>query len=646
MLQNTFFCFLLLCAPVLLCSQERALPWGDIPESDLKMTVYPDDSTASAVVLQDQGRIVLKKSGTVNFYFYRRIKVLNTDAFGQGNLKIVYRDYKRKDELRDLDVQVTSPDGMQTKVKSDNVFTENPLPGWAVKKVFIPNLCKGSIIEYRYQMRSENMQSLYDWYFQDDIPVRWSEVEVTIPVGFTYIFLKTLPRKFDLEETKFDKQPGGGGIRIHTWGLGKLPAFREEPFITCPEDYRSSVKFQHQILSSEYFIEPSLTGWGPLAEGLEFISEFGGQYTYPENYQNLWTAFGNTLAPSDSFDVKCEKALRFVQKNMKWNGVYWLSPETNLDAAFQKKSGNSAELNLTIVALLRQAGLKAIPLLLSTRSNGKMYKEHAFVSQFNSVVALVENGENRLLLDATNAFLPVNQLNEAHYHGSAWMVDKTQPNWIDLRPPEAIQNWYGKMRLDENGNMSGAVHLQLAGNAATEWRSELDTTGVPAFVHKKLSGLHSDMEFDSIVLLQPDSLELPLNVRFNCRTATAATVAGDFMYCRPVLHFTISENPFKALKRTLPVSFATPFKAQYVLDLTLPAGYAAQDLPVPLRISLPDNAGKLVFSCSENARGVIQVILKMNIDKTTFSPEEYGALRQFYEYMVEKTQFQLVLKKV
>lgn len=179
--KNTFILWMLICAPTLLFSQERAEKWGNIPESDLKMTVYPLDSSAGVVVLQDVGKMSVKSTGGVTLYRSRRIKVLDVSAFDQGNLMITYRDRKTADELRDLDVQVTTPDGVKQKVKSDNVFTEKLQRGWAAKKIFIPNLQKGSVIEYRYQMRSEYMLTLYDWYFQEDIPVRWSELEVTIP---------------------------------------------------------------------------------------------------------------------------------------------------------------------------------------------------------------------------------------------------------------------------------------------------------------------------------------------------------------------------------------------------------------------------------------------------------------------------------
>jgi hypothetical protein len=107
----------------------------------------------------------------------------------------------------------------------------------------------------------------------------------------------------------------------------------------------------------------------------------------------------------------------------------------------------------------------------------------------------------------------------------------------------------------------------------------------------------------------------------------------------------VLKSPFKSLTRSFPVEFETPFKAQYILDLVLPAGYTLEELPQPARVNLPENAGKLMFNCSKNANGGVQVILKMNIAKTRFSPEEYGALRQFFEIVVEKTQFQLVLKK-
>lgn len=645
--KNILLSATLLFVSSLLFSQERARKWGDIPESDLKMTIYPNDSTASAVVLQDVGKIVLRaNTGAVTLYRSRRIKILDPSALEKGNLSITYRDRKGEDELRDLDVQVTTPDGIKKKVKSDNVFTEKLQRGWAAKKIFIPDLMKGCVIEYRYQMQSNNYFSLYDWYFQEEIPVRWSEVEATIPEYYDFVFLRNIAGAFDLQESSQGSDPDGHVCYTNKWGVANNPALKLDRFTTSPEDHLTSVKFQlRTVIIPGRAPETVMSTWKELAKDLEDYENFGLQYKKSGNFENLWTAFQPALSADDTPEKKMAKALRFVSANMKWDGNYRFSSYDDLDDAFKKKTGSSADLNLTLVALLRKAGLKVTPLLLSTRSNGRMYPEYPFLTQFNAVMALVQHDEKISLLDATNPYLPVNLLNLEFYRGAAWMVDKDAPEWVDISAPESSQTWYGKLKLEESGEVSGNFTMQITGNFAAKFREDIHEMKPDALLQKNFGSSESGIQFDSIEFAQVEALDQPLSVKFRCTASSAATVVNDFIYCKPVLDFYMLESPFKALERNFPVEFPHPFKAQYVVDLVLPPGYALEELPQAARANLPDNAGKMSFNCSKNANGALQLILKMNLAQTEFSPEQYAALRQFFELVVDKTQLQLVLKK-
>ncbi len=207
--KNTFASFIFLCSCLSLSAQSPVYQWGDIPESDLRMKVYSPDSSASTVVLQDIGNIDVSLFGVVIFNRHRRIKVFNASAFKQSNLLIPYRERKRApDELRDIDVQVITPDGQVRKVKSDNVYTERISRGWLAKKIFVPDIQEGSVIEYRYKMKSDDILSLYEWYFQEEIPVRWSELSVYIPEEFQYNIVENKTRAFDLYESVEDIKKG------------------------------------------------------------------------------------------------------------------------------------------------------------------------------------------------------------------------------------------------------------------------------------------------------------------------------------------------------------------------------------------------------------------------------------------------------
>jgi len=644
-LQNTVLIAFFICLSLSLRAQDRARKWGDIPESDLKMTVYAKDSSASSVVLQDVGKLVMTLSGKVSLYRSRRLKVLDERALDKGNLMIPYRDLKYVDDLRDLEVQVTAPDGTRHTVQPDNVFTEKISSRWSARKVFIPDLKKGSVIEYRYELRAGDMLMLNEWYFQEDIPVRWSELEVSVPKYYDYIVLLNTDHPFDLDETSQGIQTNGQYGVTNRWGLADLPAIKDEPYTTSVDDYRSSVKFQlRSILIPDELPKTIISNWEELAKELNDHDYFGIQFRKSAKFEKIWEAFQSEVTPDKDPEVMAGKIFRFVSSNIKWDGTYSIFSDKNLDDAFEKKSGGSGDLNLLLVALMRKSGLKASPLLLSTRSNGKMYPLYPFVTQFNSVVAALRTGDRMIMYDATNPFLPPDQLNDAHYHGDAWVMDVEKPEWLKITAPEAAQNWYGKMQLSETGEIAGTFQVQTTNNFATNWRTALRGVKPVSFIRKNFATQFSDIQLDSLQFTDAETPEKPLSVKFNCRVPSAASVVNDFIYCQPIVDFVFAESPFKSLTRDFPVEFLTPFRAQYVADLVFPPGYTLEELPAPARVNLPNNGGKMTFNCSKNATG-IQVILKMNIAKTSFGPEEYSALRQFYEIVAEKTQVQLALKK-
>ena len=116
--------------------------WGEIPQEDLKMTIYAEDTSANSVILSDYGHIFFKYNSDqgfdAHFFHHRRLKVFDKSAFQEGNLLIPYYSANAVERMRDLDVIVVAPDGTKTKVKTDNIFTEKINKRWSAKKIFIP----------------------------------------------------------------------------------------------------------------------------------------------------------------------------------------------------------------------------------------------------------------------------------------------------------------------------------------------------------------------------------------------------------------------------------------------------------------------------------------------------------------------------
>jgi hypothetical protein len=137
-------------------------------------------------------------------------------------------------------------------------------------------------------------------------------------------------------------------------------------------------------------------------------------------------------------------------------------------------------------------------------------------------------------------------------------------------------------------------------------------------------------QLDSFRIGNKDSTHQRLVSKAFFSSADYAQIAGDNIYFNPVVFDRREENPFKQPERAFPVDFAYGRKQTYSLNLLLPDGYVAVELPQNVLLGLPNEAGhfrRLV----EVEGNLLQVTSQLVISQARFAPEEYHALREFYD---------------
>ena len=107
----------------------------------------------------------------------------------------------------------------------------------------------------------------------------------------------------------------------------------------------------------------------------------------------------------------------------------------------------------------------------------------------------------------------------------------------------------------------------------------------------------------------------------------------------------VSENPFPDSDRQVPVDLTYPLREAHLLGLRIPKGYEVAQLPQPIRVELPNDAGAFTFNVL-NFNDIIHVSSSIFLNKTIFLPDEYEGIRVFFEYVVQKHAEDIVLKKV
>ena len=113
-------------------------------------------------------------------------------------------------------------------------------------------------------------------------------------------------------------------------------------------------------------------------------------------------------------------------------------------------------MNILLLNLLRRVGIKSLPILVSTRENGKSDNTFASLGQFNNVDVLTAETDNMYILDCTQKGLSYKLPPENVLNSKAFIVDPELDKWIFISDSRILMkneiNVYAT--LDSNGNVS------------------------------------------------------------------------------------------------------------------------------------------------------------------------------------------------
>ncbi|NML66687.1 DUF3857 domain-containing protein [Hymenobacter sp. RP-2-7] len=662
----------LLAGPALAQSKQPApIKFGQPDPADFEAKNFVADSGAAAVVLCDYGTTRFgSPTGEMRVIHERlvRLKILKKAGYDYATVEVpLYHregDAEKLSNLRGF-TYVRGADGklVRTKLEAANIFVEKRTDRVTIQKFTLPAVQEGAVVEYAYTVTSSFLSDCPDWEFQRDIPTRWSEYRTTLPRFYRYKFLFHGYQPLAVNEEgagsvqlilahhtgmsgAFDS--GSSGISVntedHRWVVRDAPAVRSEPFITTPADYVTRIDCElagEQWPQQEY--RDLTETWGKMNELLRRHQSFG-QVLEHDNF--LQASVEPLTLRYPDFGERALAVRELVLKNVKYDGANRLFTETPLKRTWEQHRGTSADVNLLLLAALRQAGLSAEPLILSTRTHGRVVQEYPQLDQFNYVVALVALPDGKeLLLDATEPLLPAGVLPRRCLSRLGHTVPRQgEGRWVDLAPGASYVHFQDvKMALDAQGNLTSQVQNQFGGYAGLETRGKLSELGEKKFI-TELASQHPSCEIPAYTFEGVADLNKALGLRYTLHQTAATPGTAQELFVSPLAVFGEGSNPFKLATRNFPVDFGMTQQEIISLTLTLPPGYVAE-LPKPAVLVLPGQGGRYVYSASSPAPGTVQLMSRLTLDKPVYTPEEYHALRELYRQMLAKQAEALVVKK-
>jgi hypothetical protein len=606
-----FILILFFLLPSSLMSSSPPFEFGNVSQEDLDLEYfrnkYPDDP---AVIIGDigHGKFILNNdSRRFQFVFERQMRliILRKEGLSYGDFSIpFYESANEKEEIRRFRAHVYNLDVSKVnrkRIRSRAGFEKDVGNNWKELVFAFPNVQEGSIIEVRYELVSDFLFHKRSWKFQHQIPIMHSEYNVNIPSFFNYLTsfkgffdLDVDEQHISLETFRYVPQvPAGYGSQTrpgertlnitanstqYRWVARNLDGLQRQAYTDNINNYLGTMFFE---MTSEEFPDQEpvhyANSWNSAASYILKHKYFG------EYLQNAMVVTQPMALENDGHDKKkkVDWALKTINERISWNRDASFMADNTPDRVLADGSGNSAEINLLLVSLLRSLGLEAYPVAVSTVSNGALFSESPTIRQWNYVVAQVRlPGEDPMLLDATTVFPYAGYLPQRAINGRGRVFDWKVNEWVNLENNISfnLHKAY-EVELDRNGNLDGSLIYTWKDFGAYSILQEMQIADKKRLLDEFASETGARI---NDIILEPaieDNDTLKVSLTANFQIPDYAQVLGDEMIIPCLLFESNKKNPFTHEERLYPVVFPNNARHSYSFSLKLPENATIDYLP-------------------------------------------------------------------
>lgn len=616
--------------------------FGVVEKADLEMKDCDFDEKAPAVVLIDDGEMDYVYGNGLGMDRRVRIKILNKDGLDWANVHIPYR--KGSQDISKLEAQTYNLDAngnvVATKVEKNLIYDKSLNKKFGEKAFTFPEVKVGSVIEYKYRKTN---YGLVDWYFQRSVPVRYSHFKLDFPQE---IEISTIPYCVRDVDTK-DESTSTRIVKSFT--MNKIPALRDEPFIINEDYYRDHLETKVIAIVDMGRRINRVVNWIQVIKSLMEDQDFGLQITKSIPRTSDLDAQLKTIT---NFYDRMKTIYKYVQTNMQWDETESIWAMDGVKSAWKSKKGTLGEINLILVNLLKDAGLDAHPVLVSTHDNGIVNTidagtyEYPGFHQFNKVMAYVTIDDQIYVLDATQKNMPPHLIPSDVIYTQGLViddVDKFQWGWKQLWKENLTARNVILLNadIDDKGNMNGQSTITSFDYAKIS-RLKMAKKGKDEFIKKYITENNPNLNIDDVKFenIDVDSVPLVQTIKFN----EPLNASGDYKYFSINILTGIEKNPFVADNRFSDVFFG--YKQSYFIsgNFHLPEGYEFEQLPKNVSMRLPDTS-IVISRIAQITDNVLTTQIKLDFKKPFYALNDYALLQEFYHRMFDILNEQIVIRK-
>ena len=645
-MKNLFFLLLLL--PILGFGQHGDFPYfGILSDDDLKMITYDKDSTAAAVYLMNYGKTrydEVKQKPCFYYDHHYQIKIFKKSAFDEADISFFY--YK-KSPIENIHAVIHYMENGERKTKEVTDFRTVDVSKYLKAYQFsFPNVKEGAVLEYCYTTKGNVISLPDDFYFQKKYPVKHGEYHFVFPSYFDYQMVQPKLQfdEFDHRIIKVKKRASNTeALTEYWWKAFDIDGLATEPYVHNVLDYRHRIRLQR----TSFFDNGSKDGykfeWISLGYDYQALLRRVLNNYNPVDVRKIVKPLKEKITSKTSDLEKVKILYDYVQNLIEWNEMHTRFLVQPINDIYKNKVGTSADINLFLYRLLKHYGMEVYPVLVSSRDNGRVFKDYPFIEQFNHVVLQIQIQGKPIIIDATDKTYAYDLQPKDAFGEEGFLIKGEESNFIALNMKKAEVVQYIEATIANSGNILGDIKSTYKNYAAYETRQRHEELGEEKYKSTYFEQ-SNDFKIKTLSFENLDNKNENLIEQTTFEIKDAVQIAGNIMYCNVMLNINGIEHPFTKSARQLPIEMPFPTLQRSVIKINIPEGYQIETLPEEVNITLPKDGGEYTFNIAQK-ENVIVITSSIYVKRLHFEVAEYEAVKTFYDKIIEIQNSQIVLKQ-
>ncbi|HTY45265.1 MAG TPA: DUF3857 domain-containing protein [Patescibacteria group bacterium] len=596
---------------------------------------------AGALVLWCDEKIEITPDNTQVSSLHYVVKILNER--GKEEFAETGVDYDSTYEKVDLVYARTiKPNGDVVQVGSRHIRDVSKylnFPLYSNARVFIisfPEITEGAVIEYEVRVSGSELINKKDFILgyplQSSQPILSADFSVVLPQD-RELFIKNINETYN--NFGADLKPRverAHGQTLYLWH------FRDIPQIIPESNMPPAIRINPALLLSTFSSWQQIYDWWwKLAQ-----DKIRADTAIRQKVNEL-------VAGLVSDDDRVRAVYNFCAQKIRYVAVEYgragYEPHRAEDV-FKNKYGDCKDQAILLVAMLKEAGFTAWPVLIATRDYYDLNQDFP-AALFNHCIAAVSFKGQIVFLDPTAetcpfADLPVGDQRRAVLviKGDGYAIEQTPL----YPPPHNLIRQHLAIRVNPDETITAVKDIATAGiydQAQRYWLRYTPPELVEQTLKEKIQGISIGSRLEGYQIQNKDDLNQPLALRYTFQGPEYFTVAGRL---RLMPQLTEADTSVVAKDtRKYPIDFGALDTKETIIEVAIPATLKVQYIPEDVVIDSP----WIKYDVRYTRKGdTLYVHQKVEVKTDSVPVQEYGRFKSVYEGLAKKIKQRVVLEEV